>query len=107
MFDDLFIEQQRTKVVYSRYYVRCNPSACTYLYTRRFDLVFMLTIVVGVVGGLATILKLLTPFLVRLALTLRKKHHPRMTSRDERIHMGRSYGKFRIELLEKDIRSFF
>jgi hypothetical protein len=73
LLHELFIEQMQIQNSFNLYYTQCNPSLCTYIYSRRFDLLFMLTTIVGVCGGLATILKLIALLIVKAAFALHQR----------------------------------
>jgi len=43
---------------YESYFSQCNPSTCTYTYTKQFDMLFIITTVMSTVGGIVTVLML-------------------------------------------------
>jgi hypothetical protein len=47
------------------YYSTCAPFICTYTINRKMDIVYVITTIIGLLGGLATILRLLVPVSVR------------------------------------------
>ena len=56
----LMVEEWFFNSSYQSYFTQCNPSACTYTYATQFDLLFIITTVMGSVGGIVTILMLAT-----------------------------------------------
>ena len=66
VIDNLMVEQWDTVVMYEKYYNSCQPARCTYTMSTRNDAVQIVTTVIGLVGGLVTVLKLLVPRAVRL-----------------------------------------
>ena len=64
LIDELMIEQLIDTTLFPQYYSRCNPTYCTYSYTRRFDTRFIVTLIVSAFGGLSIILKLISPLLI-------------------------------------------
>jgi hypothetical protein len=67
LFNELMIEQLTTTVVFSLYYTQCNPAYCTYSYSRRFDILFIVTLLASAVGGVSLVLRIFTPLTIKLA----------------------------------------
>ena len=59
MLGELLIEQWNSAISYENYYRACQPEKCIYSYSRRNDLIYVVTMTIGFLGGLATILKFL------------------------------------------------
>ena len=53
LIDELFIESWQNTSNYSSYYSTCAPSNCRYTYVKRNGIVYMLTTILGLYGGLA------------------------------------------------------
>lgn len=68
LLDDLFIDNINRNVSFDRYFYSCRPSSCNFVKGKRFDLVFILTSLISILGGLITILKFVSPLIVRLVL---------------------------------------
>ncbi|UJR07197.1 hypothetical protein I4U23_011485 [Adineta vaga] len=86
LVDKVFIDEMTVQTSFASYYTNCNPSICTYIYSRRFDKVFMFTSVVGIMGGLTVILKLLAPLIVRGTLALNQRRRRTTLPTVEVIH---------------------
>ena len=56
----LMVDEWLFNSSYDSYFTQCNPSTCTYAYTKQFDILFIITKVMGSVGGIVTILMLVT-----------------------------------------------
>ena len=56
----LMVEQWLFNSSYESYFSQCNPSTCTHTYDKQFDVLFIITTVIGSVGGIVTILMLAT-----------------------------------------------
>ncbi|CAF1255155.1 unnamed protein product, partial [Adineta steineri] len=50
------------------YYNECQPSKCSYSYETKNSAIYIITTVIGLVGGLITVLKLIVPRAVRLIM---------------------------------------
>ena len=71
--DKLMIEEWNASVVYDKYYDQCQPKQCSYIYQRRYDAIYIITTLVGLVGGLVKILKIFVPRLVKFFMFLRHR----------------------------------
>ncbi|CAF1014564.1 unnamed protein product [Adineta steineri] len=68
----LFIEDWANTTNFSSYYHQCAPDQCTYTYEQRFNRVYIIGTVFGIVGGLSVALNIFIPLLVIL---LRRIYH--------------------------------
>ena len=62
---ELFVEDWSTNINYSSYFDSCSPSLCTYTYIKRFDMLHVVTQILGLFGGLNLLFKWISPILVR------------------------------------------
>jgi hypothetical protein len=80
IFSQLFVEDWINSTNYTSYYTRCQPSQCSYPVRKRFDMAYMLTIMLGFYGGLSAILDIILPPVVKLIIqrwTKRNKQIPK------------------------------
>ena len=68
LLDELMIDGKRSIIHFDLYYGQCNPAYCSYSYTRRFDVLFMGTTLIGVFGGLSFVIRLLAPLIATVIL---------------------------------------
>ncbi|CAF2807961.1 unnamed protein product [Rotaria sp. Silwood2] len=66
LVDELMIEELIMTVVFSSYYSICNPKYCTYSYTHKFDILFMITFTTGAFGGVSILLRFIAPLMIKL-----------------------------------------
>lgn len=66
LFRELFLESLHDASDYASYFTECAPSMCTYLYSRRFDILHMITTVTSVFGGFCVIFRFLSPYMIKL-----------------------------------------
>jgi hypothetical protein len=64
LLDQLMVEQWNSSSIYDNYYDECQPAQCIYTYQTRNDLIYIITTLIGLVGGLITVLKLVVPRVV-------------------------------------------
>jgi len=74
----LMVESWNPKVFYSKYYLACKPTSCTYTYIGKRNFLSIVSLIIGLIGGLTTILKLVIPPLVAI---LRRKKKPTPSSK--------------------------
>lgn len=73
LINELFIEQIDIEIMFDRYYYECAPIYCHYVYSSQYDLVYVITVLIALLGGLSTGLYLITPYLVQLGFFLKQK----------------------------------
>jgi hypothetical protein len=61
------IEEWNVLMMYETYYNECQPIQCSYKVARKNDVIYIVTTLFGIAGGLTTTLKLIVPRLVKLA----------------------------------------
>ena len=64
MLDHLMVEAWKRSVTYENYYIACQPTECVYTIVTKHDLLYVVTTIIGLIGGLVTTLKLVVPRLV-------------------------------------------
>ncbi|CAF1215744.1 unnamed protein product [Adineta ricciae] len=64
--NDLFVEEWLTKKNYTEYFHKCSPSLCSYTISNRTNFSYSITLLISLYGGLILILRLFTPFLVKI-----------------------------------------
>ena len=70
--DNLMVEEWSTEMNYSLYFAACHPSSCVYTYTERFSILYIVTTLIGLLGGLIAILRLLCPQLTKVFDRIRR-----------------------------------
>jgi hypothetical protein len=89
LVDNLMIEQWNASAIYKKYYNECRPIQCTYTVQRRNDIIYIVTTLFGIIGGLITVLRLILP---RLVNAVRKKQeHPRPATGKSKLKKFRHY----------------
>ena len=70
---------------YESYFSQCNISTCTYTYVKQFDILFIITTVMGSIGGIVTVLMLIT---LPLVVFIRRFLHHRQQAHVIQIEIG-------------------
>jgi hypothetical protein len=70
LVDNLMVEQWNSSQFYNNYYNECQPAQCTYTHQAKNDIIYIVSTLIGLVGGLITVLRLVVPRLIKF---IRKK----------------------------------
>ncbi len=57
LVDNLMIEQWNSSVIYKKYYNECRPIQWIYTFETRNDVIYIVTTLFGIAGGLTTVLE--------------------------------------------------
>jgi hypothetical protein len=78
LLDTLMIEEWNTTQMYDQYYNECQPIQCSYSISTHNDIIYIVTTIIGIVGGLVTVLKLVVPRLVKFVMHCIRKRKARV-----------------------------
>ena len=70
--DQMMTEPWYTNVNYTAYYEECRPIECRYTYVIKYDTIYIVTTVIGLIGGVVTILQLVILVIVRFVRRRRR-----------------------------------
>ncbi|CAF1042267.1 unnamed protein product [Adineta steineri] len=65
ILDKLMVEEWSNSSTYENYYSECQPTGCNYSVMSKNSVIYIVTTLIGLVGGLITVLKLTVPMLVK------------------------------------------
>ena len=72
IFSQLFVDDWSNSTNFTAYYNQCAPNQCTYTYQERFNRAYLISTILGIIGGLSVALKILIPPIITL---LRRIYH--------------------------------
>jgi hypothetical protein len=78
LVDNLMIEQWNVSSIFENYYNECQPIECTYTFEANNDVIYIVTTLFGIVGGLTTVLRLLLPRLLNVIVYCIRKQRTRV-----------------------------
>jgi hypothetical protein len=78
LVDELLVERWETSIVYEQYYTTCAPLSCSYTFDGQISLIYTITTIIGLYGGLTVALKLISPIIVRLGYYLIMRRRQRV-----------------------------
>lgn len=58
---------------FSGYYSECRPNQCTYTYPERFNIIYVVTMLIGVYGGLCAGLHIVSPLIIKAGQYIHRK----------------------------------
>jgi hypothetical protein len=75
--DELMLENWGETIDYDKYYEQCAPKRCSYTFTSRNSALYILTTVVGILGGVTAVLKFVVPLVVGF---IRERMRPKLNT---------------------------
>ena len=76
LMDDMMIDELFVEIRFDLYYSQCNPAYCTYSFSRRFDLLYMITTIIGIFDWLSLGLHMIAPMIVTVILRHKNRVAP-------------------------------
>ena len=70
MLDRMMVETWAVTISSRAHFDACRPESCTYSFVARHDLIYIITILLGIVGGLSKILRWTVPYAVLLGFRI-------------------------------------
>jgi hypothetical protein len=67
LLDELMIEKWNSSIMHDNYFNECEPRECSYTQQTKNNIIYIVTTIIGLIGGLITVLKLIVPRLVKFA----------------------------------------
>ncbi len=84
LLEALFLESWLTTLYYPNYFDKCQPIYCSYTIIQRRTPLEIVTTITGLIGGLSTILKFLSPYIVAgLFYLIHRYQHRYLTNNTE------------------------
>ena len=80
ILNELMVEDWQWTNMYDQYYESCHPLECRYTVKTRNDVVYIVTTVIGLIGGLVIALKLIVPRLVHFSSYLQRRREITVTT---------------------------
>ncbi len=80
LINNLFVEQWITTKNYSSYYRQCSPLICSYTYIQKFNVLYTVTFLIGLQGGLSIVLNWICPQIVRIVVKVYRHRKRRMNT---------------------------
>ena len=98
LLEQLFVDSWPRKFNYSSYFDKCQPISCSYTITQRRSLIEIVTTITGLIGGLSTIFKFSSPYMVAAFFYLIHRYRHRHERRDERVPQSKIKSLLRISV---------
>ncbi|CAF1309776.1 unnamed protein product [Adineta ricciae] len=65
LFRNVMVEQWLSNKSYKNYYEKCRPTLCSHVLAIRTPFIVIITTLIGLIGGLIKVLRIIVPFVVR------------------------------------------
>ncbi|CAF3952300.1 unnamed protein product, partial [Adineta steineri] len=78
LLNNLMIEEWNSTQIYDRYYDECQPIECTYTINTKNNILYVITTLIGIIGGLTRVSKILVPILVKIIVYCFRKWRNRV-----------------------------
>ncbi|CAF3755200.1 unnamed protein product, partial [Adineta steineri] len=78
LLNNLMIEEWNPTHIYDLYYNECQPKECTYTIRTRNNILYVITTLIGIIGGLTRVSKILVPILVKIIVYCFRKWRNRV-----------------------------
>ncbi len=66
IFNEMMIEEWNFSYSIEKFYSKCKPSFCSFTYEKEINIVYIITIIVSLIGGINTILQLISPLIIKI-----------------------------------------
>jgi hypothetical protein len=64
LLSEMFVDHWLNTTSYERYFNACTPDLCQYTVSQRYDFLHILTLMIGLYGGLSSALTIIAPFII-------------------------------------------
>ncbi|CAF4074750.1 unnamed protein product [Adineta steineri] len=64
LLKQMFITHWLNQTFFERYFNGCAPDSCQYTITKRYEFLFIITILIGLIGGISSALQILIPLII-------------------------------------------
>ena len=90
LLGQMFITHWTNTTFFQRYFYQCAPDSCQYTIIKHNDLLFILTSLIGLFGGLSSVLSIIAPFIIRMIWAFINRRRTSTTHIvDIQIHRGK------------------
>lgn len=76
LLSEIMIDEMTNDIQFDLYYSECNPNYCSYSYAHRFDILFIVTTIIGIFGGLSFLLRQIAPLIASIILQRKNRSVP-------------------------------
>ncbi|CAF1411290.1 unnamed protein product [Adineta ricciae] len=67
IFNEMMIEEWNFSYSFDKFYHKCKPSFCSFTYEKEINIIYIITIIVSLMGGINTILKFISPVIIKIS----------------------------------------
>jgi hypothetical protein len=94
---ELMSEKWEINRNFSGYYSACAPKECTYTYLERFNIIHLITMLIGLYGGLTVGLRIVSPMIIRVGHYIHKNFIRKFQRKRQQQSLQRGMSKINFE----------
>ncbi|UJR08336.1 hypothetical protein I4U23_012607 [Adineta vaga] len=68
IFNEIMIEEWKFSSSFANFYSKCKPLFCSFTYKKKANIIYITTIIIGLIGGIDTIFRLISPLIITIIL---------------------------------------
>jgi hypothetical protein len=81
LLSEMFVDHWLNTTSYEQYFNACTPDLCQYTVSERYDFLHILTLMIGLFGGLSSALTIIAPFIIVTIWPIARKFVTRKRTR--------------------------
>ena len=66
LLSQMLVDHWSNSTSYEEYFTECAPDICQYIISQRYDIFHIITLMIGLFGGLSAALRILAPFIIEI-----------------------------------------
>ncbi|UJR12174.1 hypothetical protein I4U23_016351 [Adineta vaga] len=83
---NVFIQSWKISSSFQSYFNQCNPLICQYSYQNRVNFIYIITTMIGIIGGINIVLRLVLPFIIQLIMKYLNEPRQHNSTRKIRLY---------------------
>ncbi|CAF4239782.1 unnamed protein product, partial [Adineta steineri] len=73
IFNEMMIEEWNFSRSFASYFLKCKPSFCSVTYHKKANIIYIITVIIGLIGGINVILNLISPLIIKIIFKIINK----------------------------------
>ncbi|CAF1376096.1 unnamed protein product [Adineta steineri] len=97
IFNEMMIEEWNISRSFASYFLKCKPSFCSVTYEKKANIIYIITVIVGLIGGINVILNLISPLIIKIIFKIinklkRQRPSQNLTEEQDNNHQNDEIG---------------
>ncbi|CAF1412777.1 unnamed protein product [Adineta steineri] len=73
IFNEMMIEEWNIFRSFASYFLKCKPLLCSVTYQKKANIIYIITVIIGLIGGINVILNLISPLIIKIIFKIINK----------------------------------